>query len=198
MFQWHGADEQAPGWELELELAGNAQGLAEPCCASQGPRVPPCCPPGHWGRVSVPSLPTWAHAGVWDRQTESLQLPKAQPSWSLEPALSLGSSLEAPLGIPWVWAGLGGVSVALGPCLMRVRVGGKWLHSHLAPMVFIPGGAAVPWLCHAGRGAGLSLGGLCSRLGLAAGPGSLACQCRLWQGETPAVLHTQSQPGEGS
>lgn len=120
------------------------QSCAVPPCPTC---VPPCCPPGC--RDSLPAAlgkgfyPLPADVGQTDRQ----HLPKAQPSWSLEPALSLGSSLEAPLGIPWLRAGVGGGSVALGPWLMRVRVSGKWLRSHLAPVFFSPGGAAVPWLC---------------------------------------------------
>lgn len=44
MFTWHGADEQALVWKLELGLAGDGQGwvvmLGEPCCAGRGCRVP--------------------------------------------------------------------------------------------------------------------------------------------------------------
>lgn len=116
--------------------------------------------------------------------------------------MGLSSSLEPPLGIP-SWGGLcqaGRGSVALGPCW--VRVGGKCSLPTWLPQLFCPGEAAVPGLCRAGRGAGLGLWGLCSGMGLAAGPGSLlgfpACLCtpgaHRQQGETPATL--QSQPGE--
>lgn len=159
-----------------------------------------------WGRVSVPSLLTWAHVGVWDRQTDRKPAaPKGQAQ--LESGnQQLGASCEQPLSAAprVVCAGVGGGSVALELWLMRVRVSGKWLHPHLAPVAFIllfysPGAAAMPGLCRAGRGAGLSSGGFAQAgFGSRAGFPDVSVHAgagRLLQGETPAVLHIQSQPG---
>lgn len=70
---------------------------------------------------------------------------------------------------------------------------------------FFPGEAAVPWLCRAGRGAGLGLWGSCSRMGLAARPNSLTCLCKLGlegsrrrPGETPASSASGASLESGS
>lgn len=72
------------------------QSRAVPVCHRPAPLATRAAFPG----VSVPSLPTWARVGVWDRQTENFQLPKAKPSWSLALAWSPGTSLEPPLSSP--------------------------------------------------------------------------------------------------
>lgn len=124
MFQWHGADEQAPGWELELELAGNTQGcvmgLAEPVFTLCPTFLPPWAqgqPPSSSGEGFLsPPCPCGHVLGCGtDRQTENLQLPKAKPSWrlgtsSLEPPVSspsvqhLGWSVLGWEGAAWPWS----------------------------------------------------------------------------------------------
>lgn len=145
MLEWHGADEPAPGWELELELAGNAQGwvtgLAEPCC----PCVPPSCPPGHKGSLPQGFCPLPAHVGTGrgvGQTDRKLPAPKGQaqlePGPCLESRHQPGASSEQPLrgAARVVRAGVGGGSVALEPWLIGVRVSGKWPRSRLAPMAF--------------------------------------------------------------
>lgn len=124
--------------------------------------------PGHKGSLPAALGKGFCPLPAIVGQTENLVLLKAQPSWSLEAALSLGSSLE--LSVSLGWRG----SLALELWLMRMRVKRRWLW-----LFFSPGEAAMPWLCRAGRGAGLRLWGLCSQMGLAAGLGSLTCLCML-------------------